>query len=342
MNKDYVLNFAKELLQIDSPSGYTKKAISFVEQEATSLGYETSKSEKGNLLIYVKGKSSEKTVGYCAHCDTLGLMVRSIKPNGFLALTKVGGPIVPTLDGEYCQIYTRDQRVYTGTILNTSPAIHVYPDAASKERSIEHMEVRIDEVVKTKEDVENLGICNGDFIAYDPKVQITDSGFIKSRFLDDKISVAALLGVLKELKDTNATPAYDTIFMISSYEEVGHGMAWIPSSIKELIAVDMGCIGLDLACTEYDVSICAKDSSGPYDYDMTNKLIHLAKKNELPYAVDIYPQYGSDVSAALKGGNNIRGALIGPGVHASHGKERTHYEGLEATMKLVMAYMMEA
>ena len=160
-------------------------------------------------------------------------------------------------------------------------------------------------------------------------------------FNSDKISVAILTGVLKELKDQNITPAYDCIFMMSTYEEVGHGMSWIPEEIDELIAVDMGCIGLDLACTEYDVSICAKDSSGPYDYEMTSKLIDLAKKNELPYAVDIYPQYGSDVSAALKGGNNIRGALIGPGVHASHGMERTHYQGVEATMKLVLAYIQE-
>ena len=341
MNKDYVLNFAKELLHIDSPSGYTKAAIDFVEKEVTALGYETKRRAKGNLLVYVKGQSSEKTIGFCSHCDTLGLMVRSIKSNGYLALTTVGGPMLPTLDGEYCNIHTRDGEVYTGTILSTTPAVHVYPDASKTPRTIDNMEVRIDEVVKTKEDVEKLGIANGDFVAYDSKVTITDSGFIKSRFLDDKISVAILTGVLKELKDQNITPAYDCIFMMSTYEEVGHGMSWIPEEIDELIAVDMGCIGLDLACTEYDVSICAKDSSGPYDYEMTSKLIDLAKKNELPYAVDIYPQYGSDVSAALKGGNNIRGALIGPGVHASHGMERTHYQGVEATMKLVLAYIQE-
>ena len=339
MNKEYVCSFASDLLSIDSPSGYTMKAIDFVKEEAKRLGYETEKSEKGNLLIYVKGASSEKTIGLCAHCDTLGLMVRSIKSNGYLALTTVGGPMLPTLDGEYCRIHTRDGRIYTGTILCDTPAVHVYPEASKTPRTIEHMEVRIDEVVKCKEDVEALGIQNGDFVAYDPKVQITDSGFIKSRFLDDKISVAALMGVLHHMKEQAITPAYDCIFMMSSYEEVGHGMAWIPASIKELLAVDMGCIGLDLACTEYDVSICAKDSSGPYDYELTSKLIDLAKQHQLPYAVDIYPQYGSDVSAALKGGNNIRGALIGPGVHASHGMERTHYEGLEATMELVLAYI---
>lgn len=339
MNKEYVCTFAKDLLSIDSPSGYTKEAISFVEKEANRLGYETSLSEKGNLLIHVPGKCQEKTVGLCAHCDTLGLMVRSIKSNGYLALTTVGGPMIPTLDGEYCKIYTRTGKVYTGTILSTTPAVHVYPDASSNPRTIDHMEVRIDEVVKCKEDVEKLGIQNGDFVAYDPKVQLTESGFIKSRFLDDKISVAALMGVLHHMKEEHIMPTYDSYFMMSVYEEVGHGMSWIPSQISELLAVDMGCIGLDLACSEYDVSICAKDSSGPYDYDFTSKLIDLAKAHQLPYAVDIYPQYGSDVSAALRGGNNIRGALIGPGVHASHGMERTHYEGLSATMTLILAYL---
>lgn len=339
MEKEYVLNFAKQLLNIDSPTGYTKNAIDFVRKEAETLGYETKKNHKGNLLIYVKGKSSEKTIGICAHCDTLGLMVRSIKQDGKLALTNIGGPIIPTLDGEYCRIITRDQKVYTGTILSTSPAVHVYPDAASKTREISEMEVRIDEVVNSKEDTEKLGICNGDYIAIDPKVQITDSGFIKSRFLDDKISVSILIGVLQHLKEENITPAYDLVFMMSSYEEVGHGMAHIPSQISEVLAVDMGCIGLDLACSEQDVSICAKDSSGPYDYEMTSRLVELAKADNLRYAVDIYPMYGSDVSAALRGGNDIRGALIGPGVHASHGMERTHYDGVENTMKLILAYI---
>ncbi|MDU3351009.1 MAG: aminopeptidase, partial [Clostridium sp.] len=136
------------------------------------------------------------------------------------------------------------------------------------------------------------------------------------------------------------TPKYTTKLFISIYEEVGHGASYIPNDITEMIAVDMGCIGDDLSCTEYDVSICAKDSGGPYDYNMVTSLIELAKENDIKYAVDIYPMYGSDVGAALRGGNDIRGALIGPGVHASHGMERTHYEGLENTIKLLVAYLM--
>lgn len=266
-------------------------------------------------------------------------MVRSIKDNGKLAITKVGGPCLPTLDGEYCKIYTRDGKVYTGTILSCSPSVHVYPDASTLERKEDTMEVRIDEVVHSKADVEKLGINNGDFICIDTKTQITESGFIKSRFLDDKISATALMGVLKYLKDNNITPQRDLVIMFSTYEEVGHGASCLPEEVEELLAVDMGCIGTDLACTEQDVSICAKDSSGPYDYEMITRLVELSKENKLNYAVDIYPQYGSDVSAALRGGNDIKGALIGPGVHASHGMERTHYDGVESTMKLVVSYI---
>ncbi|MDQ0359692.1 M42 family metallopeptidase [Breznakia pachnodae] len=340
-NKDYVLDIAKNLLSIDSPTGYTKGATEFLEKELSSLGYESFRNEKGNLMVSVEGKNNERHRAVLAHVDTLGLMVRSINSDGTLALTNLGGPIIPTLDAEYCRIITRDKKVYTGTILADVPAVHVYPDASTKERKIENMIVRIDEVVKTKEDVEKLGIQNGDIVAIDPKVQITESGFVKSRFLDDKISVSLLMGVLESIKTNKLTIEDKTTFIFSTYEEVGHGAASIPNDINEALAVDMGCIGLDLACTEYDVSICAKDSSGPYDYDMTTNLINLSKDNKLSYAVDIYPYYGSDVSAALRGGNNIKGALIGPGVHASHGMERTHYQAIENAMKLVMLYLQK-
>ena len=337
--KDYVLSFAQELLAIDSPSGYCMAAIDFVKKTATDLGYATSMNAKGNLIIDVPGRNMDKTVGLSAHVDTLGLMVRSIKVDGTLAFTPLGGPILPTYDGEYCKIHTRDGKVYSGTILSNQTSVHVHKEANTAGRNADNMHVRIDEVVKSKADAVKLGISNGDIVAVEPKVQITESGFIKSRFLDDKISVSCIIGILAYLKETGLLPVNNTKIIISTYEEVGHGSSHIPTEIEELIAVDMGCIGEDLACTEFDVSICAKDSSGPYDYDLTSKLIELAKGEKLNYAVDIYPMYGSDVSAALRGGADIRGALIGPGVAASHGMERTHWNGLDATIKLIMAYL---
>ena len=338
-NQQYVYDVLTNILKTDSPSGFTYHVMEKIKTYAKELGYDFSMTQKGNGIIFVPGKDSSKTIGISAHVDTLGAMVRSIKSDGHLAITRVGGPILPTLDSELCKVYTRTGKVYTGTFFSTSPAAHVYPDASTLARTEENMEVILDEIVKTKEDVEKLDISNGDYICIDPKTIITENGFIKSRFLDDKLSVAIIFGVLKYLKEQNIQPNYNVKVLISTFEEVGHGMSYVPKDITELLAVDMGCIGKDLACTEYDVSICAKDSSGPYDYDMTTRLIELAKEYNLQYAVDIYPQYSSDVSAALRGGHNIKGALIGSGVFASHGYERSHYQGVENSMKLLTLYL---
>lgn len=328
-----------DLLEINSPTGYTKNVTDFLADTIEGIGYQTERTPKGNLMVRIEGKNQSKTRGLSAHVDTLGLMVRSINSDGTLSLTKLGGPLTPTLDGEYCEVIARDGKVYTGTILSSSSSIHVYKDASTKERDIDNLVVRLDERVSNKEDVQKLGILNGDIVAYDPKIQVTDSGFVKSRFLDDKASVALLVEILKMLKAESIVPTTNLTFIFSTYEEVGHGAAWIPEDITELLAIDMGAIGLDLECTEYDVSICAKDSSGPYDYEMTSSLIELAKAKELNFAVDIYPMYGSDASAALRGGVNIKAALIGPGVANSHGMERTHIEALENSFKLITAYI---
>lgn len=337
--RDGTISFLTKLLSINSPTGYTTNAVGFLRETIEDIGYETTTTPKGNLIVQVDGENAEVTRGLSAHVDTLGLMVRSINSDGTLSLTKLGGPLTPTLDGEYCDIITRDDKVYTGTILSKSPSIHVFKDASTKERDIDNLIVKLDERVESKEDVESIGIQNGDIVAYDPKVVVTDSGFIKSRFLDDKASVAVLVSILKMMKQEEVTPSTNLKFIFSTYEEVGHGAAWIPEDITELLAVDMGCIGLDLDCTEYDVSICAKDSSGPYDYDMTTNLMNFAKDKELNYAVDIYPMYGSDASAAMSGGANIRAALIGPGVASSHGMERTHIDALENTFELISEYI---
>lgn len=334
-----LFTYAKLLLGIDSPTGYTAKVTDAIGQVAHSLDYRFEKTAKGCGMIYVPGRDNSKKVAVSAHVDTLGAMVRSITSNGMLKFTPVGGPILPTLDGEYCKVLTREGVTYTGTILSLSPAAHVFSDASTRTRDDANMAVRIDEEVSKKEDVEKLGIYPGDYIFIDPKTEITSSGFLKSRFIDDKGSAACLLTTLKILKHQNLRPQYNTVFFFSVYEETGHGAAYLPPDCSELLAVDMGCIGDDLSCTEYDVSICAKDSHGPYDYEMVTRLVSLAQERDLQYAVDIYPRYGSDVGAAWSAGNDVKGALIGPGVHASHGMERTHYKGLENTIQLLLAYL---
>ena len=332
-----ILAFAKQILEIPSPSGYTKNVINFLKKHCEKEGFQHHLTQKGNLIIQFPGLDQYR-LGLSAHVDTLGAMVKSIAADGTLKFSVIGGPLLPTYDGEYCYILTRSGKQFTGTFLSNAPATHVYKEASTMHRTQDTMHIRLDAKVKNKSDVEKLGIGPGDFIALDPKTVITESGFIKSRFLDDKISVAILFALMDHIKKTKMVLKHSLSIIISTYEEVGHGAASIPD-LDEMIAVDMGCIGDDLSCTEYDVSICAKDSFSPYDFDITNNLVAIAKKEKLSFALDIYPYYGSDVSAALRSGNNLKGGLVGPGVSASHGMERTHEDAVNNTLKLLIAYL---
>ena len=340
--KKYLGEIVPKIFLTDSPTGYSKNIDNTIINILHEIGYDNVKiTNKGNLLVEIEGINNNKTVATSAHADTLGLMVRSINSDGTLKVTNVGGPQAATLDGEYCKVVTRTGKSYTGTVLSTSPSSHVYPDAKSKPRDFDNLVVRLDECVKSKDDVIKLGIDNGDYVCYDPKTVITESGFLKSRFIDDKGSVCAILTVLKRLKEENKKPLYKTLVYFVNQEEVGHGAAAVSTKIDEFVTVDMGCIGLDLAGNEYAVSIAAKDSNGPYDYELTSRLINLAKKNKINYVVDIFPFYGSDIGAAWHAGVDCKGALIGPGVHASHGMERTHLDAIVNTIELLYSYFTE-
>jgi len=339
INREYVLSLLHELLSTPSPTGYTHHLIERLREEADKLGVSTSLNHKGGLIITLEGQDSSRTIGLSGHVDTLGAMVRSIKSSGTIRLSIVGGFNMNSIENEYCTIHTRSGKTYSGTILTTKPSVHVYDNADQHKRTEENMEVRIDELVSSKEDVENLGIMVGDYISFDARPVMTSSGYVKSRHLDDKASVAALFGLLESAHTHNWKPVHRVQILISNYEEVGHGAAYIPGEIDEMIAVDMGCIGDDLSCKETDVSICVKDATGPYDYHMTGKLAELARAEQIPFALDVYPHYGSDASAALRAGNNIRAALIGPGVHASHSMERTHSDAVINTARLLGAYI---
>ncbi len=339
LNIELYKKLAKEIFTCSSPTGYTSNCIKIIEKHIKELGFNYKILNNGALEVIINGLNEEKTVATSAHIDTLGLMVRSIKSNGNLSLTTLGGPITATLDGEYCKVITRDNKVYTGTILSTSPSIHVYKDSNTKSREIDNLEVRLDEKVFSSDDVKKLGINNGDIVCYDEKFEITDNGFLKTRFIDDKASAVILLLLLYYVKEHNLKFKYKTKIYFVVYEEVGHGASMI-KDVDEFVTLDMGCVGLDLSGNEYAVSICAKDSSGPYDYELTTRLINLAKDNNLNYTIDIFPYYGSDVGAASKAGLDFKGALIGTGVSASHGAERTHQEGIENTLKLIYLYLI--
>lgn len=337
---DYILEKAAELLAIDSPTGYTAAAAEWVMKEFAALGCQVKQTIKGGVLVDFGGEDAENGILLEAHADTLGAMVTEIKGNGRLKVTRLGGMNANNAEAENVRVITKFDGIYEGTLQLVNASIHVNGKYDETTRDWNNVEVVLDELLEKKEDVEKLGISAGDIVCFDPRTKITEKGFIKSRFLDDKLSVAILLGYAKYLQDEKQTPSRRVYGHITVYEEVGHGgSASLPVGITEAISVDMGCVGEGLSCTERQVSICAKDSGGPYNYDVVKGLIEAARKMNADYAVDIYPFYGSDVEATLRSGYDIRHGLIGAGVYASHGYERSHRDGAVNTLKVLVGYL---
>ena len=337
---EYAWQMTETLLSIDSPSGYTGRAALWVKDAFAKLGFDAEITQKGGVLVDLGGADAEDALLLEAHADTLGGMVAEIKGDGRLRLTPLGGMNANNGEAENVRVYTRDGKVIEGTCQLCNASVHVNRDYSESKRSFDTVEIVLDEDVNSAADAKNLGIEVGDIVCFDPRTRRTSSGYLKSRFLDDKLSVGILLGFAKYMSDRAVQPSRKIYVHVTVYEEVGHGgSASVPAGVTEAISVDMGCVGNGLSCTEKQVSICAKDSGGPYSYDVVGKLIDAAKKSGADYAVDVYPYYGSDVEATLRSGVDIRHGLIGAGVYASHGYERSHMDGIMNTLKVLCGYL---
>ena len=331
------LDYIVKLTTTPSPTGYTTAIMNYIQSELESFGYQASKTPKGGILVTVPGTNGDQHRMVTAHLDTLGAMVRAIKADGRLKMDLVGGFGYPSIEGENCLIHVaKNGQTYTGTILMHQTSVHVYKDASTAERNQTNMEIRLDEKVKTAEETRALGIEVGDFISFDPRTVVTETGFIKSRHLDDKVSAAILIHLLKTYKEEGIELPYTTHFYFSNNEEIGYGAnSSIPKQVVEYLAVDMGAMGDDQQTDEYTVSICVKDGSGPYHYELRQHLVTLAESHQIPYKLDIYPYYGSDASAAMRAGADVRHALLGAGIESSHSYERTHLDSVVATEQMV-------
>ncbi|UCZ52774.1 M42 family metallopeptidase [Bacillus shivajii] len=339
-NTQETVNVIKDLVSIPSPSGNTNEVITFVEQFLAKSNIETKRNRKGGLIATLPGKDDSQHRMLTAHVDTLGAMVKEIKPSGRLKLDLIGGFKYNSIEGEYCEIETAAGEKYSGTILMHQTSVHVYKDAGKAERNQANVEVRIDEKVHSADDVRERGIEVGDFVSFDPRVKVLPNGYIKSRHLDDKASVGILLQLMKQVQEDKLELPYTTHFLISNNEEIGYGgNSNITPETVEYLAVDMGAMGDGQATDEYTVSICAKDASGPYNYELRKKLVELAKQHDIGYKIDMYPYYGSDASAAIRSGNDIVHGLIGPGIDSSHAFERTHMDSIDNTTKLLYHYL---
>lgn len=315
--------------------------MDLAEQAFSALGLTCKRTGKGGLLIFLDQAAARPTRALTAHVDTLGAMVCALKENGRLGLTPIGGLPAHAAEGAYVRIYSEGQ-TYTGTILSTRASSHVFgPKAHELERTFPNLEVRVDAKADGKDDLAALGIGVGDFIALEPH-PVTERGYIKARFLDDKAGVACLYGAARRLSDEGLTPAAPSVLFLSCYEEVGHGCPAGLPEVDELVAVDMAAVGPGQASHERAVTICAKDATGPYDLPLRRRLAGLARTSGIDYVVDTYPFYASDASQAHRAGRDVRTGLIGPGVDASHAYERVHERSLAQTERLIVAYLLEA
>ena len=339
---DYAVEQAVKLLSIDSPTGYTAEAENWLLETFREMGYDPIHTVKGGVLVDLGGRDADNGLLLEAHCDTLGAMVAEVKASGRLRVLPLGGLPTVMANTENVRVVTKFNGSYEGAFQLCNASTHVNGELRKTVPDYDNTEVVLDELVSSADEVRALGIGVGDIVCFDPRTRVTEKGFIKSRFLDDKLSAGILIGLAKYLKDEGLVPARRLYLHFTVYEEVGHGGAGsVPAGVTEAISVDMGCVGDGLQCTERQVSICAKDSGGPYSYEIVKKLIAAARAQEADYAVDIYPHYGSDVEATLGAGWDIRHGLIGPGVYASHGYERSHKDGVENTLKVLVGYLEE-
>jgi putative aminopeptidase FrvX len=342
VDQDYLVAFLAGLLETPSPTGYAQGAISYTKQALSAFSQlRLSETRKGALVAEWPGQHSDAPRAMTAHADTLGAMVKEIKANGRLKLTKIGGYAWNTVEGESCTIFASQGEMVRGSLLLTKASAHVHSAQVNElKREDDNMEVRLDARTASKEETESLGIQVGDFVAFDPRVELTN-GFVRSRHLDDKACVACLVAAVKALQDSGLQPIQTTFLHISNYEEVGHGAsAGIPPQVVELVTVDMAAVGDGQTSDEFHATLCVKDSGGPYHHDLSQRLRRLAETHDIPHKVDIYPYYGSDGEAFWRAGGDVAVALIGPGVDASHNYERTHVDALLATTRWVIAYLL--
>lgn len=338
----YLLDFLSGLLNTPSPTGYTGEAVRFTEKALSAFPELTlERTRKGALLVTWPGAHNTHPRALTAHADTLGAMVKEIKSNGRLRMTQLGGYAWNTVEGESCTIITLDGRKIRGSILIEAASSHVHAGKTSSlERKAETLEIRLDERTSSDQETRKLGIEVGDFIAFDPRVEITN-GFVRSRHLDDKAGVACLVAAVQAMHAAGLKPRQTVHFLISNFEEVGHGASTgFPPEVGELVVVDMAAVGEGQTSDEFHATVCVKDSSGPYNHELSTKLRRLAEQNAIAFKVDIYPYYGSDGGALLRTGADLKVALIGPGVDASHNYERTHSEALTSTTQLILAYLL--
>lgn len=340
ISQDYVVDTLLQLLRIPSPSGYTDRIVHFLCEQLAQLGVDFELTRRGAIRATLKGKRDNPARAIVVHLDTLGAMVKALKPNGRVAIVPVGHWNARFAEGARVTLFA-DLGTYRGTLLPLKASGHTFAAEVDQQPSSwENLEMRIDERCHTLDDLLRLGIHVGDFIAVDPQPDIMENGFIASRHLDDKAGVAVLLGVIKAVVDSGVKLPMDCHPLFTISEEVGSGAsAILHGDVAEMLTLDNGTTAPGQNSSEFGVTICMADMSGPFDYHLTHRLLQICQEFEIPHQRDIFRYYRSDSAAAVEAGNDLRTALATFGVDASHGWERIHWDALQSLAELVALYM---
>ena len=337
----YLQKVLLEMLAIPSPTGFTDTIVRYVAERLEEIGIPFELTRRGTIRATLKGKQNSPDRAVSAHLDTIGASVREVKDNGRLALAAVGCWSSRFAEGSRVSVFT-DTGIIRGSVLPLMASGHAFNTAVDEMPiSWDHVELRLDAYCTTRADCESLGIGIGDFVAFDPLPEFTESGHISARHLDDKAGVAALLAALKSIVDSGAEPLIDCHPLFTITEETGTGAAGVlPWDVSEFVGIDIAPVAPGQHSSEHAVSVAMQDSGGPYDYHLSRHLLRLGVDNELPVRRDLFRYYYSDAHSAVTSGHDIRTALLAFGCDATHGYERTHIDSLAALSKLLGAYML--
>jgi peptidase M42 family hydrolase len=340
IDKGYLLKTLDDLLAIPSPSGYTDSIVHFVGEELDRLGITYELTRRGAIRATIKGERSSPNRALVAHVDTLGAMVRELQTNGRLGVAPIGTWSARFAEGARVTIFTDDRR-FRGTILPLKASGHVYDEAVDTQPSSwNNLELRVDEPIASEGEAFELGIRVGDIVAVDPQPEFTDSGFVVSRHLDNKAGVSCLLAAARAVLEQKRTLPMDCHLLFTIFEEVGSGASSVlHQDVAEMVSIDNATTAPGQNSGEFDVTVAMMDSSGPFDYHLTRRLLALAREFGLVHGRDIYRHYRCDAASAVEAGNDIRTALACYGLDASHGYERTHVASLLSLAQLIVLYM---
>jgi len=343
LDLDWMKEVLLELLRIPSPAGRTDVVMQRVGERLEEIGLPFELTRRGAMIASLPGNGDgELNRAVVVHTDTIGCMVRELKPNGRLSIVPIGSHSARFSEGTRVMIFSDDiEHSYTGTVLPTKASGHAYGDAIDTHPiGWDHVEVRLDEKAHDAQDLADLGLAVGDFVAQVAYPIITRAGFVNSRHLDDKAGVAAVLTAFKALVDSGTQLEVGVRLLITISEEVGHGASsGISHDIAELLSIDAAVVAEGQTTTETGVTVAMQDMHGPFDYHLTRRLCALAEANGIEVNRDVFRYYRSDVAAALEAGAETRAALLGFGVDATHGHERTHLDSMVATARLLALYL---